>query len=266
VAHHSDLLTVARDAAERAAEYIRGAARPDASRWDRKGRSDFVTDIDRTAEQMIAGVLRAGVPGSTVVGEESAAGAAAAAEAPGVTWVVDPLDGTTNFLHDYPMYAVSVAALENGAPVAGVVVDVVRRLTYEATAGGGARCGNRPLRVSTVTDPALALLGTGFPFKAPGSARLEEYLRQFRRLLRATSGIRRCGSAALDLSHLAEGRLDGFWEIGLAAWDVAAGILLIREAGGLVTDFTGRPALVAPGDFVAGPAAIHQWLLAELAG
>jgi myo-inositol-1(or 4)-monophosphatase len=115
--------------------------------------------------------------------------------------------------------------------------------------------------VSAITEPALALMGTGFPFKEPASARLEEYLGQFRRVMRATSGIRRAGSAALDLAHVAEGRLDGFWEIGLSAWDVAAGLLLVREAGGLVTDFAGAPSPIAHGDFVAGGPAMHAWLL-----
>jgi myo-inositol-1(or 4)-monophosphatase len=266
VAPHTDLLDVARLAAARAAGYVRAARRPDVGAWHRKAKSDFVTEVDREAERLITETLLLGAPGSRVVGEElTGAGAAAGAEgAAGVTWVVDPLDGTTNFLHDYPMYAVSVAAVVRGGPVAAVVVDVLRDLVYWATAGGGAWCDARRLRVSALTDPSLALLGTGFPFKSPANRRLDEYLSQFRRILPQTSGIRRCGSAALDLAHVAEGRLDGFWEMGLAAWDVAAGILLVREAGGLVTDFTGGPAVVAPGDFVAGNPAIQQWLVATL--
>jgi myo-inositol-1(or 4)-monophosphatase len=259
VASHSDLLDVAQRAGERAASHIRAARRPPPEAWERKDRSDFVTEVDRDAQRLIGEVLLADVPGSRFVGEE-ATGATGATGA-GVTWVVDPLDGTTNYLHDYPMYAVSIAAVMDGVPIAAVVVDVVRNLTYRAAAGAGAWCGRRRLHVSALTDPSLALLGTGFPFKAPANRRLDDYLAQFRRILPQTSGIRRCGSAALDLAHVAEGRLDGFWEIGLAAWDVAAGMLLVREAGGLVTDFAGRPAAVAPGDFVAGNAAVHAWLL-----
>jgi myo-inositol-1(or 4)-monophosphatase len=256
---------VALSAAERAAHFVRTAPRPGPAAWDRKARSDFVTEVDRTAERLIAEAVLAGVPGSRLMGEESAGAAEVrAGVAAGITWVVDPLDGTTNYLHDYPMYAVSVGAVVDGEPAAAVVVDVVRNLVYRATAGGGAWCGERRLRVSPVSDPSLALLGTGFPFKAPGSARLDEYLAQFRRLLPETSGIRRCGSAALDFAHVAEGRLDGFWEIGLAAWDVAAGMLLIREAGGVVTDFAGKPSPVAPGDFVVGNPAIHAWLIERL--
>jgi myo-inositol-1(or 4)-monophosphatase len=260
---HRDLLDVATRAARDAATFIRSSARPDTAAWDRKARNDFATDIDRAAERLIADALRAGAPGSVVVGEELTPDDRLTDRRTdgSVTWIVDPLDGTTNFLHGYPAYAVSVAAVVAGQPVAAVVVDVVRDLTYRAVVGEGAWCDARPLRVSTITEPALALMGTGFPFKAPASDRLEEYLDQFRRVMRATSGIRRAGSAALDLAHVAEGRLDGFWEIGLAAWDVAAGILLVREAGGLVTDFSGRPSFIAHGDFVAGGPAMHAWLL-----
>jgi len=264
VASHSDLLDVAQRAAERAAGHIRAARRPLPGAWERKDRSDFVTEVDRDAQRLIGDVLLGAVPDSRMIGEEAAGAAGAAGAAATVTWIVDPLDGTTNYLHDYPMYAVSIAAVVDGAPVAAVVVDVVRDLTYRAAAGGGAWCGPRRLHVSALSDPSQALLGTGFPFKAPANRRLDEYLAQFRRILPQTSGIRRCGSAALDLAHVAEGRLDGFWEIGLAAWDVAAGILLIREAGGSVTDFAGRDAPAAAGDFVAGNSAIHGWLVVEL--
>jgi myo-inositol-1(or 4)-monophosphatase len=271
MASHRHLLNVATRAAREAATFIRTSARPDAAAWDRKARNDFATEVDRGAERLIAGALRAAVPDSLVLGEELSPAGEPANRPTGqppnrsVTWVVDPLDGTTNFLHGYPAYAVSIAAVVADQPVAGVVVDVVRGFTYRAAAGEGAWCDDRPLRVSAVSDPSLALMGTGFPFKAPASERLEEYLDQFRRIMRATSGIRRAGSAALDLAHVAEGRLDGFWEIGLAAWDVAAGILLVREAGGLVTDFSGQPSPIAHGDFVAGGPAMHAWLL-EIVG
>jgi len=269
MASHRDLLEVAVRAARLAAGFIRASARPDAAAWDRKARNDFATDVDRGAERMIADVLLAGVPGSVVVGEElTPTGATGATGATGdqVTWVVDPLDGTTNFLHGYPAYAVSIAAVVADQPVAAVVVDVVRDFTYRAAAGEGAWGDDRPLRVSSITEPTLALMGTGFPFKAPASERIDEYLDQFRRVLHATSGVRRAGSAALDFAHVAEGRLDGFWEIGLAPWDVAAGVLLVREAGGVVTDFAGRPSRPAHGDFVAGNPAMHHWLLEVVRG
>jgi myo-inositol-1(or 4)-monophosphatase len=267
VVSYRHLLDLAEQAAGRAAGFIRAAHRPAAEAWDRKARNDFATEVDREAERLIAEVLLAGAPGSRVMGEElgttgtmGATGTTAATGA-GVTWIVDPLDGTTNFLHGYPAYAVSVAAAVGDTLVAGVVVDVVRNLTYRATAGDGAWCDGRPLRVSTISEPALALMGTGFPFKAPASGRIDEYLRQFRAVLHETSGIRRAGSAALDLAHVAEGRLDGFWEIGLAPWDVAAGVVLVCEAGGLVTDFAGAPLGLEAGDVVAGPPGMHAWLL-----
>lgn len=263
MASYRHLVDLAERAAHRAAGFIRSAHRPDAAAWDRKGRNDFATEVDREAERLIAETLLGGTPGSVIVGEElTPTGGRADGQTNGsVTWVVDPLDGTTNFLHNYPAYAVSIAATVDGQLVAGIVVDIVRDLTYGAVAGEGASCNGRPIHVSNIGEPALALIGTGFPFKPPASDRIEEYLGQFRRILHATSGVRRAGSAALDFAHVAEGRLDGFWEIGLAPWDVAAGMLLVREAGGLVTDFAGRPAPVAHGDFVAGNPAMHTWLL-----
>jgi len=270
MASHRDLLEVATRAARNAAGFIGASARPDTATWDRKARNDFATDVDRGAERMIADVLLAGAPGSAIVGEEltptGPTGNRSAAQPPNrstVTWVVDPLDGTTNFLHGY---AVSIGAVVGGELVVGVVVDVLRDLTYRAAAGEGAWCDDRRLRVSSITEPALALMGTGFPFKAPASERIDEYLGQFRQVLHATSGVRRAGSAALDFAHVAEGRLDGFWEIGLAPWDVAAGILLVREAGGVVTDFAGGPSRAAHGDFVAGNPAMHRWLLGVVRG
>ena len=258
MASYRHLLDLAARAAGEAAAFIRTAPRPAAEDWDRKARNDFATDVDREAERRIAAMLLGGEPGSRVMGEELTPTGATGS---GVTWIVDPLDGTTNFLHNYPAYAVSVGAAADGALVAGVVVDIVRGLTYRAAVGEGAWCDDRALRVSTIAEPALTLMGTGFPFKAPASERVDEYLAQFRRILHATSGLRRAGSAALDLAHVAEGRLDGFWEIGLAPWDVAAGVVLVREAGGLVTDFAGKPLGLEAGDVVAGPPVLHAWLL-----
>jgi myo-inositol-1(or 4)-monophosphatase len=264
-ASHHDLLDLALQAGTQAAAFIRESARPETSAWDRKARNDFATEVDRTAERIIADILLDGAPDSTVLGEESvSSGPPVPPRPPGLTWVVDPLDGTTNFLHNYPAYAVSIAAVVDGAPVVGVVVDLVRDVVYRAAADAGAWRGDVRLAVSTIAEPALALIGTGFPFKAPANARTDEYVAQFRRVLHATSGIRRAGSAALDLAYVAEGRLEGFWEIGLAAWDVAAGVLLVREAGGVVTNFAGEPAPIAPGDFVAASATMHAWLLEQV--
>jgi len=279
VREHRQLADVARAAAQRGAGYIRSAQHPAVgTAWEHKGALDFVTDVDRGSERLIVETLSKAVPGSRVMGEElspevSRGGgehsppqrtqrAQSPSTPPGLLWIVDPLDGTTNYLHGYPQYAVSIAAVVNGALVAGVVVDVERNLTYHATAGGGAWCGDERLRVSAVTEPGLSLIGTGFPFRVPRL--LPSYLRQFTAINHAASGVRRAGSAALDLADVARGRFEGFWELELAAWDVAAGVLLIREAGGLVTDLEGSPDVVRQGALVAGNPAIHAWLLSIL--
>jgi len=290
---YRQLADVARAAAQRAAAYIRSAQRPPAGpAWSSKGLLDYVTEVDRRSEQLIAEALTKAVPGSAVLGEEfspappasSASPASSAPPAaqdispqgaqrsprtqrptspPQLTWVVDPLDGTTNYLHGYPQYAVSIAALDDGQLAAGVVLDVARNLVYQATAGGGAWCDGERLAVSRVTVPSLSLIGTGFPFRTPHL--LPRYLRHFAAISAAASGIRRAGSAALDLVDVARGRFEGFWELDLAAWDVAAGALIVREAGGVVSDLAGSPDVVCQGPKVAGNAAIHAWLLNVLA-
>ncbi|HKI95056.1 MAG TPA: inositol monophosphatase family protein [Gemmatimonadales bacterium] len=259
MAQNHDLLHVAERAARRAADHIRTVERPaNPAEWDRKGAADFVTHVDREAERLITEIVLDAVPGSVVRGEELSPDATGA----DVVWVVDPLDGTTNYLHDYPAYAVSVAAVVGGEPVAGVVLDVTRDLVYTAAKDSGARCGERALHVSGVSNPTDALIGTGFPFKNPED--VARFMRQFPKILSATSGVRRAGSAALDLVDVAQGRLDGFWELTLAPWDIAAGLLLVREAGGAATDLRGARAPVAHGPIVAGNPTIHAWLLQAL--
>jgi myo-inositol-1(or 4)-monophosphatase len=255
-----DLLGIAGRAARDAAEYIRSVTLPrDPAAWSTKGPADFVTEVDRTAERMIADVLLASTPEAALLGEELSPEAASAE----LTWVVDPLDGTTNFLHGYPAYAVSIAAAVGGRVMAGVILDVVHDRLYEAEAGQGAWLDGRRLSTSAITDPTHALIGTGFPFKHRD--RMPEYFRQFPDILLSTSGIRRAGSAALDLADVAAGRLDGFWELALAPWDIAAGVLLVRESGGHVTDLEGRDIAVEHTAVVAGNPAIHRWLLERLA-
>jgi myo-inositol-1(or 4)-monophosphatase len=255
-----NLLHLARTAAERAAEYLRSVERPaDPRGWGLKGSRDFVTEVDRTAERIVTGELLAAEPSSRFVGEELSPGLVEG----GLVWIVDPLDGTTNFLHDFPSYAVSIAAAVDGELQAAVVLHVARGEAYTAAAGVGAWQGDRKLAVSDLTDPAFGLIGTGFPFK--NMSQLPEYQAQFARVAAATSGIRRPGSAALDLAHVAAGRFDAFWEQGLSAWDIAGGTLLIREAGGVVTDFRGRHIGVEHTDVVAGNPAMHAWLLETIA-
>jgi myo-inositol-1(or 4)-monophosphatase len=251
-----NLLQLAQTAAELAASYIRGVERPAGpGTWTLKGAKDFVTEVDRTAEQIIADVLLRAEPGSRIVGEELSPNVVR----DGLVWVVDPLDGTTNFLHDFSSYAVSIAASVDGVLEAGVVWNITRNEGYTAGRDQGAWLGERRLRVSTIGEPEFALIGTGFPFK--DASRLPEYQLQFGRVAASTSGIRRPGAAALDLADVAAGRFDGFWEQQLSAWDIAAGTLLIREAGGVITDFSGRNIGIEHTGVVAGNPAIHEWLL-----
>jgi myo-inositol-1(or 4)-monophosphatase len=252
-------------AALQAARFIQGHARDLASlTWESKAPTDFVSEVDLGAERQIRELLESEWGSHDrpvrVVGEEFSPDAALAGE--GVVFVVDPLDGTTNFLHGYPWYAVSIGALVDGVLTAGVVVNAATEETFTATLGGGALRDGRPIHVSANTNPQRALIGTGFPFK--NLDRLPLYQRQFAALAGRTSGIRRAGAAALDLCDVACGRFDAFWELNLAPWDIAAGILIIREAGGIVTDLAGAEARVGHGPIVAGSAALHPWFLATL--
>ncbi len=256
-----ELVGVAARAAEAGAAHVRAVLPPEPARWAEKGQYDFVTEVDRAVEARIAALLVGEVPGSRVVGEELTPDATRDAD---VVWIVDPLDGTTNFLHGYRQYAVSIGCVVRGALSVGVVHDVTRDETYRAATGAGAWLGERRLAVSAVADPARALVGTGFPFKYP--EHLETYLRQFRAVIRSASGIRRAGAAALDLADVAAGRFDAFWELMLAPWDVAAGVVLVREAGGVVTTVTGDPDVLHRGSLVAGNPPLHRWLLELLRG
>jgi len=219
-----------------------------------KGRSDFVTEVDRAAEQAIVDALRKAYPDHAILAEES--GASGDSE---YTWIIDPLDGTTNFIHGFPQYAVSFALRHREHITQAVVYDPTRNELFTATRGRGAFLNERRIRVSRRTQLSECLIGTGFPFRS--FDHLDEYVRMFRNVTEHTAGIRRPGAAALDLAYVAAGRLDGFWEIGLSPWDMAAGSLLILEAGGLVSDFNGEPAYLAEGRIVCGAPKIFPQLL-----
>ena len=255
------LARLAERAAARAGGYLLKVRRPEPSEWMTKGHHDFVTDVDRTAEKLIHADLLAAEPDSHILGEELSPDDAVLT---GLVWVVDPLDGTTNFLHGYPWWSVSIAAVIDGEVVAGTVFHVPAHRRYTAWRGGGAWCGPDRLQVSTVTDPGQALIGTGFPFKTPQD--LPAYHGQLDQILPTTAGVRRAGSAAIDLATVAAGQFDGFWELTLAPWDKAAGIILIREAGGVVTDLEGAPARAAHGGIVAGNPTMHSWLMKQVGG
>lgn len=218
---------------------------------ERKSNNDFTSEVDHIAEQEIIQVINYAYPDHAILAEESG-------KHPGnhYTWVIDPLDGTTNFLHGYPQYSVSIALKNKGKTEVGVVYDPLRDELFTAEKGGGAMLNNRRIRVGKQINLNTALIGTGFPFKYP--QHLEAYIDMFRTLTPATAGIRRAGSAALDLAYLAAGRLDGFWEIGLKEWDMAAGILLVQEAGGVVTDFSFNEDYVKSGNIICGNMKMHQ--------
>ena len=232
--------------------------------WEEKARADYVSDADRDSETAIREIIRARHADATVLGEELSPDVAAEAIKKGLVFVVDPLDGTTNFLHGFPWYAVSIAALVDGVHAAGAVLNVATGELFTAVAGGGARRNGQPIHVSKIEEPLKALIATGFPFK--DGDQVEGYLRGFGAVMRQAAGVRRVGSAALDLADVAAGRYEAFWELRLAPWDVAAGILLVREAGGVVTDLSGAPAPVAHTSIVAGNPKMHEWLMKQVLG
>ena len=212
------------------------------------------------SENAILEIIRKAHPDHGVLAEESGAKQAWQKARQGIFWVIDPLDGTTNYIHRYPAFAVSVAVLKDGAPLAGVVVDVARNEEFTASKGGGAFCGEQKISVSRTGDPAEALFLTGFPVRS--KHRLDDYLAAFKGLFMMSSGVRRAGAAALDLAWVASGRGDGFFEIGLSPWDLAAGRILIEEAGGMVSDFSGsRDNFLWTGEHVASNGLLHQVIM-----
>jgi len=254
---NSELFDVALEAARAGAAVIRKAtAQREKLVWETKSRSDFVSEVDKASEQRIVEIVKRRCPDAIVLGEELSP---SAVFSKGIVVIADPLDGTTNFLHGYPEYAVSIAIARDGVVCAGVVLNVPRDDEFTAVKGGGAFLNKQQIRVSSLREPGRALIGTGFPFKT--LELLPQYMTQFSLVMRGTAGIRRAGSAALDLCNVARGSFDAFWELVLAPWDVAAGMLMVQEAGGIVTDLEGNPARPIAGAFVAGNPAMHAWLL-----
>lgn len=226
-----------------------------------KERADLVTDVDVASERLIVGRIRARFPDDAIVAEESAAAAVLA----GRRWVIDPVDGTTNFVHGHPFVAVSIALVDDDGPAVGVVHAPFLGEVYHAARGGGAFRDGRPIRVTAEPSLARSLLATGFPFKS-GKGDLDAYMLLVADVVRASRDVRRAGSAALDLAFTAAGRVDGYFEPGLAPWDVAAGMLLVTEAGGRVTGWPGDgdPPLVT-GRVIATNGFIHPALEAIVA-
>ncbi len=253
------MLNTAVKAARRAASLINRASQDlDALTVENKQHNDFVSEVDRGAEATIIETLLDAYPEHAILAEESGRKGQSDYQ-----WIIDPLDGTTNFLHGFPQYAISIALAHQGQLEQAVIYDPTRNELFTASRGKGAYLNDRRIRVSRRTRLSEALIGTGFPFR--DFSHVDAYMAMFRDMIQKTSGVRRPGSAALDLAWLAAGRLDGFWEIGLSKWDIAAGCLLVQEAGGLVGDFEGNDSYIDTGNIVGGNPKIFAQILQVLA-
>jgi myo-inositol-1(or 4)-monophosphatase len=256
------MLNIAVKAAREAADIIQyGARNLERLTIDSKGPGDYVTDIDRNAETAIVDVLLGAFPNHGIVGEEGS-GTSRGDPKSEYIWIIDPLDGTTNFLHGVPQYCVSIALSVKGVLTQGVIYDPSRNDLFTATRGAGAFMNNRRLRVSKQLRLRDSLIGTGFPFR--DGAAFDEYIVQLKNIMPKCAGLRRPGAAALDLAYVAAGYFDGFWEMKLSQWDMAAGALLIQEAGGLVTGIDGEDTYMQSGAIVAGTPKIFPELLKTL--
>ena len=238
---------------------IRALSRVDTLQIVEKKQNDFVTEVDQRAEQEIIKVLRRAYPDHAIIAEESGESNQRDSE---YTWIIDPLDGTTNFLHGFPQFAVSIALMHRKKIQHAVVFNPVNDEMFTASRGDGAQLNERRIRVASRKSMAGSLLATGIPFREDQD--LDLYLATLKPMLAGTAGVRRAGSAALDLAYVAAGRFDGFWEFGLNSWDMAAGCLLIEEAGGVLTDFAGDDNYLDSGNIVAGNLKIHAEMMNRL--
>ena len=253
----SPYITVAVKAARRAAqELTRAATSLDTLEVENKSANDFVTNADRAAEAAIVDVIKQAYPKHAILTEEAGRMGPAKSD---YLWIIDPLDGTLNFMHGIPQYAISIALSYRGEVVAGVIYDVSKNELFTAAKGEGAFLDNRRIRVSDRKDMNRAVIGTGFPFRQTDD--FKGYMMSFMRVAERTAGIRRPGSAALDLAWVAAGRYDGFWESGLSQWDIAAGGLMVLDAGGLITDLEGGEEWLQKGRVCAGTPRIFAQLL-----
>ena len=252
------MLNIAVRAARKAGSIINRAALAGGLNVRSKQAKDYVTQVDHAAEQAIIDIVKKAYPEHGFLAEESGA-AGVDAE---YVWVIDPIDGTTNFIHGFPQYCTSIGIQQRGMLTHAVVYDPVANELFTASKGRGAFLNDRRIRVTPLAKLGEALVGTGFPFKEV--TRLDLYMRQLGTMMKTCSGVRRAGAAALDLAYVACGRLDAFWELGLSPWDMAAGALLIREAGGLVGDLNGDQTYLESGDIVAATPKIFPALLEAL--
>ncbi len=237
---------------------VRALDRLDKIQVSEKQPNDYVTDVDQRAEREIISIIRKAHPDHSILGEESGE-----IDGNDYTWIIDPIDGTRNFIHGFPHFAVSIAITYKGKIEHGITYDPIRQELFTASRGKGAQLNERRIRVSKSKTLNECLLGTGFPYRHSAEA-IEAYLGSLKAVLPLSGDVRRAGSATLDLAYVACGRLDGFWEMGLKPWDVAAGSLLVREAGGLVCDFKGAEEYMKNGNIVAANPKILKLLLQQI--
>jgi myo-inositol-1(or 4)-monophosphatase len=251
------LLNVAVMAARRAgAVLIRNLVKLEKLKVEQKGHNDYVSEADRAAERAIIDVVQKHYPEHAILAEESGSQGDPSSD---TVWIIDPLDGTTNYLHGFPVFAISIGVQVNGRMAHAVVYDPLRQELFTATRGAGAQLDEHKIRVSGRKELEHALIGTGFPFRQADS-KIEPYLAMLGKVVANTAGVRRPGAAALDLCYVAAGRLDAFWETGLAPWDVAAGALIIREAGGIVSGLDGGENYLDSGHILCGTPKIYSGL------
>jgi len=249
------LLNVAVMAARRAgAVLIRNLPKLEKLKIEQKGHNDYVSDADRAAERAVIEIIQKHYPEHAILAEESGAQGDASSN---TLWIIDPLDGTTNYLHGFPVFAVSIGVQIDGRMEHAVVYDPLRQELFTATRGVGAQLDEHKIRVSGQLQLERALVGTGFPFRQADS-QIEPYLGMLGKVVKNTSGVRRPGAAALDLAYVAAGRLDAFWETGLAPWDLAAGSLIIREAGGIISGLDGSENFLESGHVLCGTPRIYK--------
>jgi myo-inositol-1(or 4)-monophosphatase len=253
------MLNIAVRAARKAGSIInRAALGGEGIKVKAKQANDFVTQVDQAAEEAIIGIVRHAYPDHGFHAEESGRSEGKA----DYVWIIDPIDGTTNFIHGFPQYCVSIGVQHQGALTHAVVYDPLKNELFTASKGRGAFLNDRRIRVSKCLRLEEALVGTGFPFRE--LSRVDVYLKQLRNLMSSSTGVRRAGAAALDLAYVACGRLDAFWELGLSPWDMAAGALLIQEAGGLVGDLAGEADYLERGEIAAATPKVFPQLLEAL--
>lgn len=252
------LLNIAIQAARQASKILlRHLDRLDSLKVDFKARNDFVSEVDRQSEQEIIQVIQRIYPHHAILGEES--GFTEGAEGNELCWIIDPLDGTTNYVRGFPHFAISIGVKNHSGIEAGVIYDPIRNELFSAARGKGAYLNDKRIRVSQNKKLDSSLIATGFPPRGPEES--AAYLKLFNQIFPNIGGVRRAGSAALDLAYVAAARLDGFWEPSLKQWDLAAGTLLVKEAGGMTGDFQGEDQYFQNGNIIAGNPAIYKELL-----